>query len=757
MVLLGALQACHKSAGTSPSHQPGTVIPAAEAAPAAANKVDLSGYRLGQDLLTSRVFAILYRGGHMILPAGDVGFYKFVNGGWKASWILGRKDAGTRVAYVSGISASFGFPLDTDGDGATGRALADVRMTLVMRSAAPKQRLSVFANEKPVTTIEVGKDLAGYDVTLPAADLKVGDNRVRLTFRSAAAIGGGKRSAAAIEGIEIGPAQGAGTPAGKVPTIRGIGAPVPTDLGGAKKLALAFPGPSRLSYYVQIPAKAKLALSLGAPRPGSTALIRITRDGAPTQTLFDGPAPQRFTDFAFDLSGFAGQAVRIDLVSRGGGIAWAEPRLMVPSTPVAQRPGRVFKHVYVWMCDTLRADKVHVYNPKTNVKTPNYDAFAADATRFEWSQTQGTWSLPSQASMLTGVYPDVHRAIGDKSKISAKVPLAAELFKKAGFRTGLFSSNGYISAKWGFDRGFEADRNFVRENLPNGADYLWSTAKKWILPNKDKPQFVYLAIIEPHVIYNPKKQFLQMYWNKPYNGPIKPRLTGIQLGEIKAGKLKPNATDKAYLEALHNAEITQSDAAFGVFVADLKAAGLWDKSVVVVISDHGDEFWEHGDVGHAQAPHQELTHVPFMIHAPGVLPAGHVVQTEVENMDMTPTLLDLAGLPIPDSMQGESLVPVVFDETAYIPSTGLTEDGSVARGIKSGRYRLIDSGGGHIELYDEIADPREQKNLEDKRPIALRQMRDLLALQVGFEDVWKKRIWGSPADPKEAFYAANEK
>jgi len=429
----------------------------------------------------------------------------------------------------------------------------------------------------------------------------------------------------------------------------------------------------------------------------------------------------------------------------------------VPGSPSAPAAKKTFEHIYIWMCDTLRADKVHVYNPKTNVLTPNYDAFAADATRFGWAQVQGTWSLPSQASMLTGVYPNVHKATEQASKINPQLPIAPEIFKKAGFKTGLFSSNGYVSSKWGFGRGFDENRNFVRENLPNGADNLWGTAKKWILPGKAKPQFVYLAVIEPHVIYNPKKEFLKQYWDKPYTGPIKPVLTGIQLGKIKKGTLKVNDTDKAYLEALHNAEITQSDTAFGVFLADLKAAGLYDSSVVVVISDHGDEFWDHGDVGHAQGPHQELVHVPFMIHAPGLLPVGRVVETDVEAMDLAPTVLELAGIPVPDSMQGQSVLPTALDEIAHTPASSLTQNGTMARGLKSGRYRFIHSGVGHMELYDEIEDPRERTELESKRPIALRQMRNILSLQVGFENVWKKRVWGSPASPTEAFYAAQDK
>ncbi|HEX7499529.1 MAG TPA: hypothetical protein VF524_04405, partial [Polyangia bacterium] len=411
------------------------MISTAQAAPAAPSPIDVSGQRVAYDLLANRVHAILHLSGRMILSAGGVDFYKFVDGGWKGSWILGQKDGATRVAYISGSSASFGFPLDADGDGATGKALADLQMTVVLRSVAPGQKLSVFANEKPVSTVDVGKDRAAYDFTLPAAALSLGENRVRLTFRNAASIAGGKRSAAAIESMEIGSTRAA---AAAPAASRGLANPAEVALGGVKKIALSTSEASRLSYYLQVPAKAKLALAYGSAQPGVTAQIRIARDGAAPTVLFEGPAAARFSDGAWDLSSFAGQAVRIDLISRGGGIAWGEPRLLVSGSVPAPTTKHTFEHVYVWMCDTLRADKVHVYNPKTNVLTPNYDAFANDATRFAWAQVPGTWSLPSQASMLTGVYPTVHKATEHESKINAQLPITQEVLKKAGFHTALF-------------------------------------------------------------------------------------------------------------------------------------------------------------------------------------------------------------------------------------------------------------------------------------------------------------------------------
>jgi hypothetical protein len=712
---------------------------------------DLSGYRSSFDLIANRVHAVEHRAGRLVIAAGGVGFLKFIDGGWKGSWLPLQKDGATPAAYVAGTSAAFSFPVDADGDGVLAPGRSELQLTLTMRSVVPKQRLSVFVNEKSVATLDVEQTLRSYDVAVPAAMLAAGDNRVRLTFRSAGAIAGGKRAAASIAAIEIGAPKPAKA-AVEQPTVPSEIGATDVDLGGARHRALVEPEASRLSFYLQVPAQAKLALAYGSHAPATSVSVRVARDGAALTTLFEGPASGRWTEAAWDLAPFAGQTVRLDLCAHGGGVDWAEPRVMVRAAAPTVAGSRKFDHIYVWMIDTFRADKMHAYNPKTNVLTPNYDAFAADATRFNWAQVAGTWSLPSQASMLTGVYPRVHKATVQESKISRDVPFVAEQFKKAGFRTAMFSANGYVSSKWGFDRGWDENRNLIRESLPNNAETLWGIAKKWIMPGKAKPQFVYLAVIEPHVIYNPRKEFLLKYWDKPYNGPIKPVLTGIQLGKIKQGTLKVNATDKAYLEALHNAEITQSDSAFAAFLQDLKIAGLYDTSVVVVISDHGDEFWDHGDCGHAQGAHQELVHVPFIIRAPGLLPAGRVVDTDVEAMDLSPTLLALAGLPIPDSMQGRSLIPLVFDEVGGGPATGLTQIESVSRGLKTGRYRLIHSGVARMELFDELDDPREQHDLSGERPIALRQMRNVLGPLVFFENRWKKQAWGSAANVGEGFY-----
>jgi len=728
------------------SAAPAALAPAAPAAPAA--PIDASGFRTAIDLYANRVHAGLYRDGRLLVDAGGLDFLKYVDGGWKTSWLLGTKDEGKPAALVAGLSAMAFLPVDADAK------VEDATLSITMRALAPQQRVSLFVNEKPLSTLEVDKASKRYDVAVPAALLHPGDNRVRLTFKSAVDVPGGKRAAAAVTSLALGPAS-LGPPAGSLAPL----AAREVDLSGARRRALVPGGAaSRVSFYVQLPEGAHLAFATGGAPPGGSVLAQVAVDGKPARTVHEANvgAGAGWTDALVDLGAAGGQAARIDLIVRGakGDVAWGEPRIVVKAPAAeaaAQQPK--FDHIFVWMVDTLRADKLRPYNAKSRVATPNYDAFAADATRFAWAQVPGTWSLPSHASLLTGVYPTVHRATAHEAKLSRDVPFVAEEMKKAGFKTAMFSSNGYISSKWGFDRGWDVNRNFIRESLPNGSEYLWKTAKAWLQPIVAKKQFAYLATIEPHVAYTPRKEFLVKYWDKPYVGPIKPVQSGVQLGLIKGGKLKITDNDKKYLEALHDAEISQSDAAFAGFIADLKKMDIYDKSALIVVSDHGDQFYEHGSVGHGDTVYQELVHVPLMIRAPGVFPAGKVVHADVEVMDLYATMLDLAGLKPTPAAEGTTLAPLARDEVGQSPRAALTVDGQVSRGLKVQRYRMVHRGPGRIELYDEYDDPREQKDVAADHPIALRGMRGVLGLLYAYETTWSKARWGTAANVTEAFYA----
>ncbi len=185
--------------------------PAVVAAPAsppalAAPPADTAPYRTAFDFVANRVHAVSHRDGRLVVDAGALDFLKYVDGGWKTSWLLGEKDEGKPASLINGVSAMAFLPVDADGDGAGGAAPGASTLSITMRSLAPAQKVSIFVNEKPVGTIDVAGPKKRYDVVVPPDLLHAGDNRVRLTFKSAANLAGGKRSAAAIQQIALGPA-----------------------------------------------------------------------------------------------------------------------------------------------------------------------------------------------------------------------------------------------------------------------------------------------------------------------------------------------------------------------------------------------------------------------------------------------------------------------------------------------------------------------------------------------------------------------
>ena len=175
---------------------------AAAATPPAPKAVDATGFRTAIDLYANRVHAVLHRDGRLVVDAGGLDFLKYVDGGWKTSWLLGAEGRGpARRAGRRPV-----------GDGVpprrrtTARVRGDATLSITMRALAPQQRVSLFVNEKPLSTLEVDKASKRYDVVVPAALLHAGDNRVRMTFKSAADMAGGKRAAAAVTSLALGPA-----------------------------------------------------------------------------------------------------------------------------------------------------------------------------------------------------------------------------------------------------------------------------------------------------------------------------------------------------------------------------------------------------------------------------------------------------------------------------------------------------------------------------------------------------------------------
>ncbi len=710
-------------------------------AAAPARPVEPPPGRVVFDFIANRPLAAVHLAGNLVLDGGSPEFWKWIDGGWKSNWYPAERDGDRPVAYVQGIAGVVRFPVDEED------AKGDLRLAFTARPAVPKQTLSLFVNEKPVANLSLDDGYKTYEVTLPAAKLQPGDNTVRFHFRAAGTLGG-RHTAAAFERIFVA-AKGSREP--PAPPRLGAG----YGLGGDVHRALASPMPARFSWYLPIPAGTSLRFGYGTQQPpaGVTFAVRAAVDGKPEVELWSAPAGPAWERATVDLAPVASETARIDFVVRGGGGAFAEPLLVADAKPPARPKAKAAEHVLVWMVDTLRADRLSAWDPKAPAKTPGFDQLAREATRFAHTTVQGNYSLPSHTTLLTGVLPSVHKMFEDKDRLAEPLPLVSQIFEKAGFATAIFSSNGYVSDKWGFKKGWDGYRNFIREDKPNSADQVWKAAKPWLEEQVKlgKRTFMYLATVDPHVAYNPPERFLKEYWPKPYKGPIKPVQTSQQLYSIKINKLKLSAEDKKYLEALYNAEVTQNDATFVQVVADLKQMGLYDKTAIVLISDHGDEFFDHGSVGHGHSLYQELVDVPLLVRYPPLFPEAKVVADDADLTDVYATLLDLAGVDANPEAQGESLAPLAVDDGPRMPRAVESFHDGAIRSLRLGRWKLITWTGGRVALYDLDADPREQHDLAAARPIVLRALRNVFAFQHAYGEKWHKTRWGVPSAMKAAF------
>ncbi len=338
-------------------------------------------------------------------------------------------------------------------------------------------------------------------------------------------------------------------------------------------------------------------------------------------------------------------------------------------TPYANSRGTSLPHVIFITVDATRADHISAYG-YGRATTPNLDAILADqGVLFTQATTPSSWTFPSNTGTLTGRMPS---AIGvnwtdDDARIPDGETMLAEYLQDAGYYTAGFISAHYTRGQFGFNQGF----NVYEELVGNGAtttdaEEINTLAMDWFqtewIPviSGTQPLFLYLYYYDPHTWYNPPP---------PYDILYDPTYTGTLTAEVYrdgqdvvSGIITPTARDIAHLQALYDGEITYWDAEFSTMMAYLDSIGLLDNSIIVLTSDHGQMFGEHGKWIHHNSVYEEVLRVPLLIRYTGVISPGTIITTPVSTIDVTPTLLDWLGIPLPENMQGISLATIIQGE-----------------------------------------------------------------------------------------------
>ena len=382
------------------------------------------------------------------------------------------------------------------------------------------------------------------------------------------------------------------------------------------------------------------------------------------------------------------------------------------------------------MIDTLRADHLGVYG-YDRPTSPNLDRFAEESTVFLDAQAQTSWTRTAVLSLFTGLLPQVHGVNQRDQALAPEVETLAELLSASGYETLGFYTNGNVDAAFGLDQGFD-HYQYLRESRERQsfhllADTLNSWAFRWLddRPPRDErePFLLYLHATDPHAPYTPPGEFYERFASG-----VDPALGLIdQVHDISAGRREaPPGTAEAWRD-LYDGEIAFVDHHFGRFVERLRDLGLYDSSVIIVLSDHGEEFGEHGGWEHGKTLYGEQLRVPLLIKLPDGAGAGRRVDARANQIDVLPTLLDLLRIAGP-VVDGRSLLPEILglaspdDEPppsfAYLRLGERHARSVIERGFK----RIVDDTATRPalahQLFDVASDPLETQDLTGQNPLA---------------------------------------
>jgi arylsulfatase A-like enzyme len=368
--------------------------------------------------------------------------------------------------------------------------------------------------------------------------------------------------------------------------------------------------------------------------------------------------------------------------------------------------------------DTLRADHLGCYGyaPPT---TPAIDRFRQDAVLFAEAISQAPSTLPSHASIFTSLVPQHHGAALTKGRPLPRAAVTlAEVLRDQGYATRAVASGAQLAAVYGLGQGFQVYREVTpwtrfEEVVRRGLDLADRTRE---------PFFLFLHTYEVHHPYTPDAERLARF-DAGYAGELPDHIPVAMLAAISEERQRIGADDLRHIVATYDAEISSMDAAFGALVEGLQERGLYEDSLIVLTSDHGEEFGEHGSVGwHAHTLFDELLRVPLLVKLPAREHAGGQVASAVRSIDIAPTVLAVAGLPAPAQFSGRSLLPFLRREaTPPLPAVvwreTMSHEKGVFAGLRTDGWKLHAN-----RLYDLRSDPHERDDRAGENPQVRREM-----------------------------------
>lgn len=377
--------------------------------------------------------------------------------------------------------------------------------------------------------------------------------------------------------------------------------------------------------------------------------------------------------------------------------------------------------------DSLRADHLGCYGYRRQT-SPVIDRIASEGVSFENAFSTTSWTLPAHGALFTGLYDSAHGVVTTKQRLSEAHLTLAEVLLEEGYQTAGFYGGPYLHPAFGLDQGFEtyqscmtelpddAEDENVRKNLRKHSrrSHVDITGPRtvekfssWLGTVSEKPLFAFLHMWDVHYDYIPPEKYIEMF-DPEYKGKIDSS-NFMQNDQINPFMSK---RDMEHIIALYDGEIRFTDDMIGNILGVLQSHGRLNNTLIVIFSDHGDEFFEHGGKGHQRTLYDELIKIPLIFYWPGHFPEGKTIKQQAQIVDIMPTILDLVGIPLTRAVQGRSLVDNLSGSKMSARPTfcELLVNKPYQRVIRTSNIKiLVNERTGQWVYFDLLKDPGERR------------------------------------------------
>ncbi len=417
-----------------------------------------------------------------------------------------------------------------------------------------------------------------------------------------------------------------------------------------------------------------------------------------------------------------------------------------PDEPAPDRP-----NVLLIVLDTTRSDVFGSYGHR-GALTPNIDRLAKQGTVFTRFYATDFWTLPTHASLLTGLYPTQCQATSETNHLPEHVTTLAERMSDAGYRTGAIVHNAWVSRERGFAQGFDdfVEAWRIRGKTPVAVERRGAgQAADWITTNADSPFLLMVNFNIAHMPYKPSAAMFESVRGRDWPPNRVENLRQVTgMWAHLAGRMILSEADYRLLRELYEAEIAHADAFVGRVLDSLEKAGLAEETLVIVTSDHGENLGDHGLIDHLLSMHETTLHLPLIVRYPRRFEAGARVSDLASQVDVVPTILDVCGLPAADhgdllglgrSLAAENAVAhdyVVAENDrpvngvqlmrAKFPRFDVSRIDHRIRTLITPRYKLVWHLPDRTELYDLESDPGELTDIASTNGEIRRRMLETL-------------------------------